>query len=65
MRNLTNISTGVLHVSQLLHEDLQLLLRTLRESQSENVLESFRIHLAAAPKLVDDLIVVITHNLRR
>ena len=65
MRNLTNISAGVLHVPQLLHEDLQLFLRTLRESQPENVLEGFRIHLSAAPELVDDLIVVITDNLRR
>ena len=65
MRNPTNISAGVLHVPQLLHEQLQLLLRSLRESQLENFLERFRIHLAGVAKLVDNLIVVITDNLRK
>ena len=62
--DLTNVSTGVLHVPQLLHQQLQLLLRTLRESQEENFLEAFRIHLAGVAELVDDFIVVITDNLQ-
>ena len=65
MRNLTDIPAGVLHVPQLLHEQLQLLLRTLREGQQENLLEAFGIHLAAVPELVDNLIVVFTDNLRK
>ena len=65
MRNPTNISAGVLHVPQLLHEQLQLLLRSLRESQQENFLERFRIHLAGVAEFVDNLIVVFTDNLRK
>ena len=64
MRNLTNVSAGLLHVPQLLHEQLQLLLRTLREGQEEDFHESFRIHLAGVAELVDNFIVVITHNLQ-
>ena len=63
VRNLTNISAGVLHVPQLLHQQLQFLVRTFREGQEENFLEAFRIHLAGGAELVDNFIVVITDNL--
>ena len=64
MRNLTDISAGVLHVPQLLHEQLQLVMRTLREGQEENFLEGFRIHLAGVAELADNFIVVLADNLR-
>ena len=64
MKNLTNVSAGVLHVPQLLHKQLQLLLRTLRKGQEEDLLKSVRIHLSGVAELVDNFIVVITHNLK-